>query len=358
MGVMGNDEPITDNVLIDAANNPRERMHVLTLENFMLEFVKSGDRSVEMPPVSNSFRRLLIYRLAARFRIATESSQYPNEYGEKGVVAFRTPDSCIPVHLLINYKPSNGYDEYDTPVGESSSSSSTNNNGKDSSTSTKKVLVMRRVPSASDNNKKDSASQRNQQSELDKERAYAEARARIFGEGGGADSSPGMSKASSSDSLSGKSGAVSRTGSAETPTTVFNANETNNYSGQSHNDESRGSSSSSGGGRGKKPVVDAGSWKGKKAIERGEHEYDPDFVRRAPMSHQQQVYDGAAGAYYPAMPQYAPQMPVLYNAPYYPNPGYTGYPAPAQYNASMVYPPPQFMYDNPNLQPNHLEKKS
>lgn len=190
-GLVGNDEPITDSVLIDAANNPRERMHVLSLENFILEFVKSGDRSVEMPTVSNSFRRLLIYRLASRFRVVTESAQYPNEYGEKGVIAFRTPDSCIPTHLLINYKPSGGYDEYDhPPLHDTSSSSSSSNNNNSSSSSTKKVLVMRRVPSASDNSKKDSASQRNQQSELDKERAYAEARARIFGEATAAGEDP------------------------------------------------------------------------------------------------------------------------------------------------------------------------
>lgn len=107
-------------------------------------------------------------------------------------------------------------------------------------------------------------------------------------------------------------------------------------------------------------MVDAGSWKGRKAIARGEQEYDPDFVRRAPAPYSQHVYDGAAGAYY-SMPQYAQQqVPMQYNAaPYYANPGYPGYPGyPApQYNPAMAM-PPQYAYEDHNASAHQLERKS
>jgi hypothetical protein len=61
-----NDEPI-DQVIIDAANNPRERMIVLNIENSILTFVKSEEKTLEIPPLHNAFRRLLTYRIAQRF---------------------------------------------------------------------------------------------------------------------------------------------------------------------------------------------------------------------------------------------------------------------------------------------------
>ena len=63
------DMPV-DNTLQDALQNARERMQLLNIENMVLTFVKSNDRSFELPASQyNAFRRLLIYRVAQRFRL-------------------------------------------------------------------------------------------------------------------------------------------------------------------------------------------------------------------------------------------------------------------------------------------------
>ena len=52
------DEPI-DSAIINAIENPRERMNVLNLENMFLNFVNSNERVMEIPVIHKSFKRLI-----------------------------------------------------------------------------------------------------------------------------------------------------------------------------------------------------------------------------------------------------------------------------------------------------------
>ena len=75
------DEPI-DSAIINAIENPRERMNVLNLENMFLNFVNSNERVMEIPVIHNSFKRLITYRVAQRFGLTHAHSEQMNEQGE------------------------------------------------------------------------------------------------------------------------------------------------------------------------------------------------------------------------------------------------------------------------------------
>lgn len=74
------DEPI-DSAIINAIENPRERMNVLNLENMFLNFVNSNERVMEIPVIHNSFKRLITYRVAQRFGLTHAHSEQVNEQG-------------------------------------------------------------------------------------------------------------------------------------------------------------------------------------------------------------------------------------------------------------------------------------
>ena len=81
MNVDTADEPI-DSAIINAIENPRERMNVLNLENMFLNFVNSNERVMEIPVIHNSFKRLITYRVAQRFGLTHAHSEQVNEQGE------------------------------------------------------------------------------------------------------------------------------------------------------------------------------------------------------------------------------------------------------------------------------------
>jgi hypothetical protein len=107
--------------LIDALQNPRERMNVLKYEDRILRFVKSrlscfscplsltihsncSDSFLDVPPISNSYQRLLIYRVAERFALEHNPSEISNDAGDRGIIFFKTQRTTVPSILLINYK--------------------------------------------------------------------------------------------------------------------------------------------------------------------------------------------------------------------------------------------------------------
>lgn len=173
------DEPL-DSAVLEALRNPRERMNVLNAENSILNFVRSGESIMEIPPISNSFRRLIIYRVAQRFRLTHGTS------GDGGILLYRTSESHVPQQLLIDMKITNNSAQSQESSQQQGSSiaqagpdmsSMTSGDGKP-----KKLLVMRREGGTNKSEKKE---ERRQQPSVDeREKAYAEARARIFGGSG------------------------------------------------------------------------------------------------------------------------------------------------------------------------------
>lgn len=164
---------------------------------------------MEVPSGLNSYRRLLIYRLSERFGLIHSTSDYPNEVihpssllvcfyliiysslkaGEKIIYLNRTENTYIPTVLLIDLKPKESV-ENNRMNDESNNSPNSPGNmsvtSSEQSTSQKKVLVMKRHPNHH-RNLHTKTNVKNQITVEEKEKAYNEARARIFGE-----SSPGI----------------------------------------------------------------------------------------------------------------------------------------------------------------------
>lgn len=194
------DEPI-DKALMDAVQNPRERMQVLNIEHLILSFVRSSERTMEFPPGFNSFRRLLTYRVAHRFRVERTASDTYNELGDRGILLFKTLETCIPRQLLIDLKVDNPelismdslgrypIDMYQ-PHSYAAETFLTDNIPNTTSTANNtfngKTVKVARRPKPEESKKNKPPPGASQQSILDKERQYAEARARIFGEEAGA----------------------------------------------------------------------------------------------------------------------------------------------------------------------------
>jgi hypothetical protein len=182
-----------DDALIAACENPRERMVVLQLEDTILKFVKSSNEtSLEFPSGLNSFRRLVVYRLADRFGLQKEQINY--DINEKALRLIKSQNICIPRPLMIDYK-----DPSRTPTGSAATvSQSSSDSAPDAeSSSSKKVMLIKRKPADNSASSGKMSSNKPQVTAEDRERAYQEARARIFGDTAGT-SDPPSSLASTS----------------------------------------------------------------------------------------------------------------------------------------------------------------
>lgn len=183
-----------DPALLNALNNSRERMILFQIEDMLLRFVRSPEGAFEVPPGLNSFRRLLVYRLAVRFGLVHITSEVPNETGERSIIIYKTPTTLIPKVLLIDYNDT--VNETVSPVTPVTSSEPREvprtdpggNSAVPSAPSTsagpdpgKKVLLMKRQTSNTGNASNKNQESKPQMSAEERERAYQEARARIFG---------------------------------------------------------------------------------------------------------------------------------------------------------------------------------
>ena len=163
-------EGLINPALIDALQNPRERMNVLKYEDRILRFVKSrsvsvgreisnslpspisSDSFLDVPPISNSYQRLLIYRVAERFALEHNPSETSNEAGDRGIIFFKTQRTTVPSILLINYKGE------EIKMESSISASAPPNPSKGP-----KIVVMQRRPNSSNvNPKSNSSNEKNQ----------------------------------------------------------------------------------------------------------------------------------------------------------------------------------------------------
>ncbi len=181
-GLVTLDEPI-DSSLVEAKDNPRERMNILSIESNIVQFLKSNATTLEIPSQSNGYRRSLVYKMLTRFRLMYDLSQTMNEYGERGLIVHKTQETCLQSQLLIDTIDDEDQDQSrDTAAANA----------------VKKVpMLMKRVPSK-ENSKKETSS-KSAQSDVDKEAAYNAARARIFGD----NNTPPLSRGASGDNIAG-----------------------------------------------------------------------------------------------------------------------------------------------------------
>lgn len=115
---------------------------------------------LNVPPVSNSYQKLLIYKVAQRFALEHNVSDIVNESGDRGILFYKSSSTAIPSVLLINYK-----DELkmDSSISSSNSPLSSTNNSKGPS---KVVVMQRKNPTQTSNQKNTSNQDKNQVKDL------------------------------------------------------------------------------------------------------------------------------------------------------------------------------------------------
>ena len=268
-----------DSALLCAMRDQRERVALLRLEQTMVDFMKedttgyievggpgnaivispSGNigknQPEQLPPGrQTSFQRCCLHRLADRFGIVRETNL-------DGMIRLvKVKESAIPKKLLIDLDPSEYAIEYatDAAVRGLVAKLSDSSIGKG-----KKMKIMKRSSSGlgSSNSLKSEGkgtSSRSRKKLLDKEKAYAEARARIFSDGASdtAADAPADTK-QLSESVAAPSFVPTQTKKASTPPPVD----------QTEADD--------------KAAVNKATWRNRR-----EEENDPDFQRLAgPSSH-------------------------------------------------------------------------
>jgi len=200
--VSANDTAV-DVALLGGLENPRERMNILKFEDKIVRFLKNRrEQQLSFEPL-NSFHRRIVHRLAERFQldhqvfdVPFEGQQFVSPGSNKGVLLSKSPLSRIPQVLLIDLPcPELGT----VTRWEATSQASLNVQGNLGSVGTvipvsegarspisqqkQKVTLMRRRGKQGTSSRPQSSNQNSENLTItDREKAYAEARARIFGQ--------------------------------------------------------------------------------------------------------------------------------------------------------------------------------
>ncbi|KAG7384050.1 hypothetical protein PHYPSEUDO_003020 [Phytophthora pseudosyringae] len=174
-----------DPVLVAGLENARERMTLLKFEDQIVRFLKNPrEPHLNFPPLS-SYHRLIVHRLAQRCGLEHQTADYnPYENSSARVVTlFKTPQSAVPRVLLIDLSA-----DRQTPTVTPASAP--------------RIMMRKRsAPRPGANGGRGNADKATP-SLQDRERAYAEARARIFGEKNGNTAAESVSSSSSSSTNS------------------------------------------------------------------------------------------------------------------------------------------------------------
>eukprot|EP00644_Phytophthora_capsici_P011118 jgi/Phyca11/545493/estExt2_Genewise1Plus.C_PHYCAscaffold_180123 len=169
-----------DPVLVAGLENARERMTLLKFEDQIVRFLKNPrEPHLNFPPLS-SYHRLIVHRLAQRCGLEHQTADYnPYENSSARVVTlFKTAQSAVPRVLLIDLSA-----DRQTPTVTPASAP--------------RIMIRKRgAPRPGANGGRGNGADKATPTLQDRERAYAEARARIFGE----DNSGAESVSSSSPS--------------------------------------------------------------------------------------------------------------------------------------------------------------
>jgi hypothetical protein len=215
-------DSVIDSALLAALRDPRERLGLLKLEQVMLDFMQRQPQdpcldvggpynSVVQSPsqgmlsqasmqnahkTQTTFQRCILHRLADRFHIARDNNT------DGTIRLLKSAESKVPDRLLLNVHPSEySLEEPEQPsitLGTTNSATATNSSTAPSTSTSatanvtttnnnpkknRKMKIMKRSNSspatAPGNRTKDAAKKRTSWTE--KEKAYAEARARIMG---------------------------------------------------------------------------------------------------------------------------------------------------------------------------------
>jgi hypothetical protein len=312
-----------ERALVDALRSDKERLNALRIEKDLYEFVCSGRPVYEMLYQTNSFRRLLTYKIAQRFMLEHRGAEYILDSGERGfmITIFRTTSTYIPRPLLIDASRSIPMETERTFVQSSAQPGVAN----------PRVMVMKR--SSQTPTERAGGVQRQVQTAEDKEKQYLAARARIFGEEEEADASQSETEAVSapaSSTVTIGTAAVTMEKSVS-PDSISLRNDLDEaVKGKSSPPVLEGEEESEGGDVDTRRSGRGGS-SGKRSVMRNKdaEKADPDFTRRH-----------ADARMYPQQQMYAPHPQYLVPPPNaYTGMGY-GFPPP------MPYPSP---YDNSNL---------
>jgi hypothetical protein len=299
-------DSIIDSALLAALRDPRERLGLLKLEQAMIDFLSNSSdgyievggplNSIVISPttgfisgqnVANSdrpqttFQRCILHRLADRFHVVRENGNLHEGY----IRLIKLKESRIPKSLLVNFNYSS--ESNNNSVDETSRSMESMNiagvNGNNASTTpatngkprNRKMKIMKRCSSgdSSRNSNSDSRTPRKGKNFSDKEKAYAEARARIFAEEQGetASSNPGTPASTSA--------APSPTSTP--PTSQHGSNSNSSLDAAADNDSEKRNAS-------RNNAVNKATWRN-----RQQEESDPDFQRGGPMVVQPQTYTTA-----------------------------------------------------------------
>ncbi|GMF38793.1 unnamed protein product [Phytophthora fragariaefolia] len=155
-----------DPVLVAGLENARERMTLLKFEDQIVRFLKNPrEPHLDFPPLS-SYHRMIVHRLAQRCGLEHQTADFnPYENSSARVVTlFKTPQSAVPRVLLIDLSADRQAPTV-TPA------------------SAPRIMMRKRsAPRPGANGGRGSSADKVTPSLQDRERAYAEARARIFGE--------------------------------------------------------------------------------------------------------------------------------------------------------------------------------
>lgn len=190
-----------DSALLSAMRDTRERFALLKCEQSMIDFIKSNAQEIDVggaynsvivglpsvpqtradsPGRQTSFQRCWLHRLSDRFGIVRES------ISPEWIRCKKTPESAIPDNLLIDLQPSDYSLEKQATNAMSQLSINGNGTGNKTVMKRNKMKIMKRNPSnASDASRQDGSKTSNSTKKgavtfTEKEKAYADARARIF----------------------------------------------------------------------------------------------------------------------------------------------------------------------------------
>ncbi len=188
-----------DAALLSAWRDPRERRTLFRLEQLLVDFMSLSDSTMDVSSqkLSNNFQRLLLHRLADRFRVSRETVLSYEKPQQTTIRLIKTEHSLIPSPLFIDITADDDGDDCCTTYPAKDDAPAINVEDLDClqqqqqqlNSSKKKLMIMKRGTAkhnAAILTNKEHPPKPKQQRNLrgknlsDKEKAYAEARARIF----------------------------------------------------------------------------------------------------------------------------------------------------------------------------------
>ncbi|ETV68792.1 hypothetical protein H257_15355 [Aphanomyces astaci] len=191
-----------DPVLVAALENSRERLTLLQFEDQIVTFLKNPREHELVLPSLSSYHRLIVHRLAERCHLEHQTADYYHATGYdpnavRVVTLFKTPRCAVPSILLIDLAADTAppLPTHHTPAHPP------------------KIMSRKKGAGTAHKHHKTPAASSDPRSMQDREKAYAEARARIFGD----EAAPDKGVASVPPTASASSAAANQPSSTKSP---------------------------------------------------------------------------------------------------------------------------------------------